>query len=180
LIKAKKPLVHGNDRPGYCELEQNIKGSKMVMETGAGYFVKDRIKDGDILQGFYGGVPSGFGDPLKRDPALAKKDLDNGYLSIESCRRMHGIEADYDAKAEEWIIDQGKTARLREAKRKERLARGIPAKEWYRQRRQDLLAGKMPLLLRKMYNDSLTKGTRWSEEYRGFWGMGKDFQYKES
>ena len=38
----------------------------------------------------------------------------------------------------------------------------------------------MPLLMRKMYNDSLSKGKRWSQEYRDFWGLEKDFSYKES
>ena len=100
----------------------------MIIETSGNSFYQDTAKDGDIWQCFYGGSAAGFGDPIKRDPALAKKDLDNGYLTIESCRRMYCIEATYDDKAEEWIIDERKTAELRAAKRKERLARGIPAR----------------------------------------------------
>jgi acetone carboxylase, alpha subunit len=93
---------------------------------------------------------------------------------------MYCIEAVYDEKNEEWQIDEKKTAELRAERRKERLNKGQPVEEWWQKRRQNLIDGRMPLLVRKMYNDSLSKGKRWSQEYRGFWGLKNDFNFKES
>ncbi|MDD5700844.1 MAG: hydantoinase B/oxoprolinase family protein [Dehalococcoidales bacterium] len=179
LIKEKKPLPHGADKPGYSDLE-TVQARKSVVETSSGTYIKDIVKDGDIWQCFYGATPAGFGDPIKRDPALAKRDLDNGLLTIESCRHIYCIEAYYDDKTEEWIIDEAKTAILRADKRKERLAKGVPAEKWWKDRRQDLIDNRMPLLVRQMYNDSLSKGQRWSQEFRDFWQLEKDFVFKES
>ena len=178
LIQEKKPLPHGEDRPGVCDME-NVQG-KSIFESSGNSFYKDTARDGDIWRCFYGGSAAGFGDPIKRDLSLARKDLDNGLLTIEVCRRIYCIEAVYDAESEEWIIDNVKTAELRESKKKERLSRGIPVEQWWKKRRQDLLDNKMPELVRKMYNDSLSKGSRWSQEYRDFWCLENDFSFKES
>jgi N-methylhydantoinase B/oxoprolinase/acetone carboxylase alpha subunit len=179
LIQEKKPLVHGNDRPGYCELEHNLQG-KSVLEVGAGYFVKDPIKDGDILQGFYGAIPSGFGDPLKRDLKLVKKDLDSGYLTIESCRRIYGVEAACNPQTGEWTVDEKATNSLRTQKKQQRISQGVSTAEWWRERRRELLENRPPAMVRRMYNDSLSKGKRWSKEYRDFWNLSADFVYKEN
>ena len=177
LLMERKPLAHGTYRDGMNDLDGNIKGDLLV-ETRNGQWL-GIVEDGDIVQSFYGGTPAGFGDPLKRDPALAKKDLDNGLLSIERCRSMHGIEAEYDSQAEEWVIDEQKTAELREKKRKERLTKGIPTEEWWRQRRRNLVNGNLPPLLRKMYNESLRKGEHWPQEFRDFWCLPERFTFEE-
>ncbi len=179
LIQEKKPLPHGEDRPGYSDLEK-VKAAKTQVETSSGTFLRDVTKDGDIWQCFYGSTPAGFGDPIKRDPALAKKDLDNGLLTIESCRQIYCIEAQYDNKTEEWVIDEKKTADLRNNRRKERLAKGVTGEQWWKARRQDLVDNRMPQLIKNMYNDSLSKGKNWSQDYRDFWGLEKDFTFKES
>ncbi|MBM4463360.1 MAG: hypothetical protein FJ012_08500 [Chloroflexi bacterium] len=178
LIEGRKPLAHGIDRPGVSDLEQNIRG-KLTVETKNLPWFEDITKDGDMLQCFYGGTGGGFGDPIKRDPALAKKDLDNGLLTIERCRSIYCIEARYDAKNEEWVIDNNKTNELREQRRKERLKKGIPADQWWQKRRQNIVEGRMPPLIRKMYNESLSKGKRWPGEFRDFWGLPQDFIFKE-
>ncbi len=78
----------------------------------------------------------GLGDPIERDPALQKADLDNGLTNDEITRRMYCIEASYDEKAKEWRIDEEATEKLREAKRKERLSRGVPVEKWWQKARQ--------------------------------------------
>ena len=88
------------------------------------------------------------------------------------------MEARYDEKAEEWVIDKKGTAKLREKKRKERLAKGITAKQWWRKRRQDLIEGNLPQLLKEMYNDSLAKGKRWPGEFTAFWNLPSDFKFE--
>jgi len=177
LIEQGKPLAHGMTFPEKDDMKENLTG-ELLVETCASRFFKGVAKAGDFLQVAYGGNAGGFGDPLKRDPALAKNDLDNGLLSPERCRRIYCIEARYDEQAEEWIIDEKKTAELRGERKKERLAKGIPVKEWWQQRRQDVAKGNMPPLLKKAYNGSLDKGERWPGEFRNFWGVPSDFIFK--
>ncbi len=178
LISQEKPLAHGMGNPDQSDLEKNIDGDLTVVTRG-GIFVDSLAKDGDVYQCFYGAIASGVGDPIKRDPALARKDLDNGLLGIERCRSMHCIEAKYDQETEEWAVDEGATAELREKRSKERLAKGIPAKEWWEKRRQHLAEGRLPRLLKVMYNESLTKGQRWPGEFRRFWNLPETFTFKE-
>jgi N-methylhydantoinase B/oxoprolinase/acetone carboxylase alpha subunit len=94
LIQEKKPLPHGQDKPDNCDLT-SVTG-KYIFESSGNSFYKDTAKDGDIWRCFYAGSAAGFGDPIKRDPALVKKDLDNNLLSIEFSRRIFGVEASYD------------------------------------------------------------------------------------
>ena len=59
------------------------------------------------------------------------------------------------------------------------MAKGVPAKEWWQKRRQDIIDGNLPPLLKEMYDDSLAKGQRWPGEYRAFWQLPEDFTFKE-
>lgn len=177
VIKQRKPLVHGISFPEKDEMKENVTG-ELLVETSTSRHFKGVAGAGDLLQLAYGGNAGGFGDPLKRDPALAKKDLDSGLLTLERCRSVYGIEASYDGKAEEWVIDEQKTIELREQKRKVRLNRGIPVNDWWRIRRQDIIDGKMPPLLKKAYNGSLENGQAWANEFRDFWDIPSDFAFK--
>lgn len=177
LIEQKKPLVHGITFPEKDDMRDNATG-KLLVETCTSRIFQGVAKEGDLLQVAYGGNAGGFGDPIKRDPVLTKKDLDLGLLTLERCRRIYGIEARYDEKAEEWVIDNKKTAELRKKRRKQRLAKGIPVEEWWQKRRQDIIQGKMPPLLKKAYRGSLEKGERWPGEFRAFWDLPLDFTFK--
>jgi N-methylhydantoinase B len=53
----------------------------------------------------------GFGDPLERDPARVAADVENGDVSVEAARDIYGVV----------LNDPEETARLREAKRRERI-----------------------------------------------------------
>lgn len=176
LIKERKPLAHGMGYPGKGDIEENIKG-KFALETSRGVSMKDVAKHGDWFQLNYGSQAGGFGDPIKRDIHLTKKDLDNGLVTIDSCRKIPCIEASYDVSKEEWVIDERKTEELRKQKIQERLKKGIPVKEWYKKRREDLVNKNMPELIKDMYNGSLTKGKRWPDEFRAFWGLPADFTF---
>lgn len=176
LIEQRKPLVHGIS-PEKDEIRENVTG-ELEVETCGSRFFNGVARVGDILQMGYGGNAGGFGDPMKRDPALTKKDLDNGLLSLERCRSIYCTEARYNEKDEEWIIDVEKTAELRENRRKERLEKGIPVKEWWQKRRRDIIEEKMPQILKKAYNGSLEKGEKWPGEFRAFWDVPADFIFK--
>ena len=51
----------------------------------------------------------GWGDPLERDPQHVLKDVRNEYVSVEGARRDCGVVID----AENWVVDETGTARLR-------------------------------------------------------------------
>lgn len=173
--QEQQPLAHGAGYPGRGDLEENVKGELIIPKVNS--YVKAILGHGDLNQAYFGGAGGGVGDPIRRDPTLAKWDLDNGLLTVEQCRRIYCIEATYDPKAEEWIIDEKKTAELRKQRRQDRLAKGVPAKLWWEQRRRDLLERNMPHLLKEMYNDSLAKGARWPGEFRSFWQLPEGFTF---
>ena len=54
----------------------------------------------------------GWGDPLERDPQHVLKDVRNEYVSGEGARRDYGVVID----AENWVVDETGTARLRAEK----------------------------------------------------------------
>ncbi|MFC1910979.1 hydantoinase B/oxoprolinase family protein, partial [Chloroflexota bacterium] len=176
LIKQNKPLVHGLS-PQNDEMRENVTGSLEVETCGSRIF-NGVARRGDLFQVGYGGNAGGFGDPIKRDLARIKEDLDNGLLSIERCRSIYCADATYDESNEEWTMDIQKSAALREERKKERLSKGVPTIEWWKERRQDILKHNIPKLLKKTYNASLEKGERWPNEYRTFWQLPKDFVYK--
>jgi N-methylhydantoinase B len=63
----------------------------------------------------------GFGDPLERDPALVESDIEHLNVSEATARDVYGVALRADGTA-----DREATERLREAMRKERLARARP------------------------------------------------------
>src|SRR4030042_5673286 len=61
----------------------------------------------------------GLGDPIERDPALQKADLDNGLTNEEISRNMYCVAVHYDEKAKEWKGDEEETKKIRPARRRE-------------------------------------------------------------
>ena len=178
MIKQKKPLVHGISFPTNDDLLKNVTGQLLVETSGARFF-GGVAREGDIFQVAYGGNAGGFGDPIKRELPTIKKDLELGLLTPERCRSIYCVEAKYDDKTEEWVIDEIKTAELRERRKKERLAKGIPVNKWWQKRRQNIINGDMPQLLKKAYNGSLNNGKDWPVEFRTFWDLPADFTFNE-
>ena len=176
LLQEKLPLLHHYGHPLNPDMEKNIQG-RHLLETSRGVSIPGVFRHGDWLQVHYGQQAGGFGDPIKRDTGLIKKDLDSGLITLEISGKIFGMAASYDEHREEWIIDQDKTIKLREEKKKERLRKGIPVKEWWKKRRKDLLQGKMPELMKDMYNCSLDKGEHWSRNFKSFWMLRDDFTF---
>jgi N-methylhydantoinase B len=60
----------------------------------------------------------GWGDPFERDPELVKRDVRDGYVSIEGAARDFGVvvAGDPERDPERLTIDEGATARLRGAR----------------------------------------------------------------
>ncbi len=69
---------------------------------------------------------AGYGDPLDRDPLAVEDDLRKRLISQWTARNLHKVA--YDPAKERVDIDR--TERLREKERRDRLARGIPLREF--------------------------------------------------
>ena len=59
----------------------------------------------------------GYGDPILRDPELVRKDIENGWVSVEYARKLYGVVMDPDS----LTVDKEETKRTRRAIRKQRL-----------------------------------------------------------
>jgi acetone carboxylase, alpha subunit len=134
------------------------------------------VKDKDVFICDNSG-PGGLGDPIERDPALQKADLDAGLTNIDISRRVYCIEASYDDKAREWKIDEAATRKLREAKKKERLSRGVPVMQWWQQARQHVANKQFDPLLVEMYRSSMKMSEKFTREYKDFWGLPNEFAF---
>ncbi len=119
----------------------------------------------------------GLGDPIERDPALQKADLDNGLTNEEISRNMYCIAVHYDQKAKEWKVDDEETKRLRAAKRKERLSRGVPVAQYWQQARQRILDKKLDPLLQEAYRSSMKLSEGFTRDYKNFWALPDDFAF---
>ena len=60
--------------------------------------------------------------------------------------------------------------------RDDRLRRGIPAKEYKKQVREQLLADDIPAPARALYRDVLAISPGWAREFRAFWDLPGDFE----
>jgi acetone carboxylase gamma subunit len=69
---------------------------------------------------------AGAGDPIEREPKLIVKDIKEHKATLEVSNRVYCVAINQETLE----VDYEKTERLREKKRKERLKKGIPGKEY--------------------------------------------------
>jgi N-methylhydantoinase B len=77
------------------------------------------VKKGDVFRTILAG-PGGWGDPLKRDPALVAADVRNEKITADYARREYGVVVDERT----WTVDVRATEALRKTLRRE----GAPQK----------------------------------------------------
>ncbi len=107
--------------------EQPIPGGKYTSQDMGMTF--ELCQEGEIYM-ICQGSGGGYGDVLERDPELVMKDLREDLMSHDLARDIYKVV--YDEKT--LLVDEDATAALRNAYRKERIARGKPfdqfCKEW--------------------------------------------------
>lgn len=117
----------------------------------------------------------GLGDPIERDPARTRADLDDGLCTPDIARNIYCIEARYDEKMKGWRIDEDATAKLRAEMRKKRLARAVPVEEWWQDARQRVLNRDLHPLLIEMYQSSMRMSEGFTKEFKDSWALPEDF-----
>lgn len=129
-----------------------------------------------IIEADHGGGP-GFGDPLERDPALVKADLDTDRTTEGTARDVWGVVASYDKGLLEWIIDEAATAKLRAEILAARKAKGVPFKEWWAKSRDRVKKKDFIEPVRRMFSESMGLSPSYAKEVRDFWGLPENFEY---
>jgi len=171
LMEKRQPLCHEVGHPADPEFKKRIKGELFHSH----HLPPPReVHDGDMtIADFCSG--GGLGDPIERDPGRIKADLDNGLATEEMANNVYCVQASFDEKAKEWKIEEAATRDLRQAKRRERLARGAPMEQWWEKSRQRLLARDLDELLIEMYQNSMKMSQAFAREFRDFWALPDDF-----
>lgn len=125
------------------------------------------LADGDLFGvEYYGGV--GYGDPLERDPAAIEKDLANGLMSVKGAGEVYGYRSDADT-----------TQAERDRIRQERLAKAVPARQWWEQERKRAAAGDVSPMVTHMYARSAKLSDALVNQYKEFWQI-EEFPYSDT
>lgn len=176
LVERGEPLSHREQDPRNPEIKVLLKGKfELVQRLGMW-----DIKDYDVVQIYHHTSNGGYGDPIERDAALIKADLDNGLTTPETCRNVYCAELSFDPVEVSWRVDPEKSEELRQQQRRERLGRAVPVEQWWREQRERLLKRELHPMVLECYASSLRLGERWSREFREFWALPDDFTTLES
>ena len=77
--------------------------------------------------------------------------------------------------AKQWQVDETASEEMRQAKRKERLSKGVQAKEWWKKYRQRVADRNMDSKIVEMYQSSMKMSESFSQEYKDFWALPDDW-----
>ncbi len=116
LVKKQMPI------PFSLEELDLVKGNHESVYPSA---ASRPLKPGDLYCVQYWGG-GGSGDPIERDPAAIARDLRDERTHIETVENVYCAKID----SKTFEIDEAETKRLREERKKERLAKGVPGKEY--------------------------------------------------
>lgn len=177
LIEARQPLVHERGDPVEPELAKRVKAAVLETNLTAPFMTPSQLHEYDlVVHPNPGGEP--LGDPIERDPALVKYDLDNGWTRPWVAAEIYGVVASYDEESEEWKIDEAATERRRREIRETRKARGVPFRKWWEGERQRILAKEdMSEAVLEMWRSSLELSPDYGQELRAFWNLPPDFTF---
>ena len=173
LIEQSLPLPRNEGDPRNPDIKKLVKGDITLVKV---WWCSDEVlKDYDLIQDCLHSNNGGYGDPIERDTSLIKSDLDLGFTTAEACKNIYCTQASYDENEGEWEIDEQRTKELRQARKRERLQKGVPFKDWWQKARERIVKNEMEPLLLEMYHNSMEKGPRFAEEFRKFWSLPQDF-----
>lgn len=115
---------------------------------------------------YYGGV--GYGDPVEREVGAIEKDLSNGLMTLEGARWAYGYAGDQEA-----------TAAERADRRAARLARSVPARDWWETERARARDGHVAPMVSHSFARSAKLSDALVEQYKAFWRL-EEFPYTET
>ena len=118
---------------------------------------------------------SSWGDPLDRNFDLIKADIERGWMSLETARKVYGAVGEMGDHGE-CRIDKEASDEARQGLREKRKARAVSGKKFWQKERSKVLAKKFTHVdITNMYKDTL-QYEKWHKEFYGFWQLGEDYQ----
>ncbi len=169
LLEKRQPLLCEIGDPR--EFGQQIQGEVLFLDH---VLPPVEVHEGDLMIAD-NAAAGGLGDPIDRSPASVVSDLDEGLATEWMARNVYCVGVSYDDETKTWRTDEAETKRLREAKRKERLARGVPVKEWWQQARQRFMARSFDDRIVEMYRSSASLSQTFAQEVKDFWALPDNF-----
>jgi acetone carboxylase alpha subunit len=168
-MEKREPIFHELGHP--ADLKERFPGE--VIDTGL-IPAPMEVFEGDLLASVTASG-GGLGDPIERDLAPIIADMDNGLTTEWQAGNIYCVKTSYDEKEKKWHADEAGTKELRQAKRKERLSRGVPAKEWWQKARQRVVDRKLDDQIVEMYQSSMRLSESFTQEYKDFWALPDDY-----
>lgn len=170
--RARRPIPHSEGDPTDPDVARLLNGRHEV-EKG---FYHHPLADGDVLQFFYN-TSGGYGDPIEREPKLVRVDLDEERVSLAMARAVHGVVARLDEESDLHVIDEPATRAERDAVRRRRLERAVPARQWWERERERVAAKDLAPLVRESYAGSFSMSAAWRREFLEFWELDPEFAF---
>ena len=169
-IERREPLFHELGHPAHPTYEM------LDAEVTHPHHMAPpmEVNDHDILVTAIGS-PGGYGDPIERDLDAIRVDLDDGLADRQIAEDVYCAEVEFDDAAKEWRVDPQGSARRRDAKRAERLARAVPVEDWWRRSRRRLLNHDIDPMLSEMYASSMRLSEPFTTEFKEFWALPEDW-----
>jgi N-methylhydantoinase B/oxoprolinase/acetone carboxylase alpha subunit len=162
MIAERKPLLHELGHP--AELGRRVEEAGGTMTEYGLIPPYVEVYDGDFVCTFTASG-GGLGDPIERKTALITADMDNGLTTDWQARNIYCVDASYDETAKGWRVNETATDELRRAKRRERLERAVPVKDWWRKSRQRLMENDLDAQLLEMYGSSAKLSPSFAREF---------------
>jgi acetone carboxylase alpha subunit len=177
LIEKQKPLVHERGNPDEPDLVKNVEAEKMYTNITAPFVTPEPLHEYDIIVHPVSGAQA-LGDPIERDPAAVRADLESAWTRPWVAAGVYGVVAEYDDEKKEWVVDEEATERKRAEIREKRIQRGVPFKEWWKKEREKVAAKEnMDDAVLTMWRTSMELSPDYAAELRKFWHLPEDFTF---
>ena len=131
-------------------------------------------REGDLFTAMTGDG-GGFGDPIERDPALVRRDLENLVTTPWTARHVYCVAID----PESLEVNQEETERLRQARREERKRTAVPAQEYKARQREVLLQNDLAKPTARMYHGVLGSSEAFRRAFAEFWELPDGWQMND-
>ncbi|MDQ0340541.1 acetone carboxylase alpha subunit [Caldalkalibacillus uzonensis] len=176
-IEKRLPIPTGGDPDPDNPQYETVMNAKEVVRDKQSITTETIFENYDLYLNYLRGGP-GFGDPLERKPHMIEADLNEGHLLPRFAESVYGAVV-YQDETGTYKVDVEKTAQRRQEKRRERLKRGVPVKEWMKQEREKIINKEASVQVQHMYASSFGLSEKFFNEFKSFWSLPADWVLKE-
>jgi acetone carboxylase alpha subunit len=176
LIEEGKAIPLGGDTDPQNPTWDSLLNGAVIKRDKQAITTEEMFADYDLYLNYVRGGP-GFGDPLDRDPQAVADDVNGGYVLERFAKRVYGVVLTKGADV--YSVDKPATEAERKQRRKDRIAKAVPAKEWMKAEREKILAKRAEPQVQQMFAASFKLGPRFEKEFRAFWDLPESWTLNE-